>query len=262
MIPAAEILAWRRENPWSTDAQVEQDLLLCRCLVSLYSKAIIGDSVLFRGGTALHKLYFAPAQRYSEDIDLVQREPKPIGDLLEAIRSVINPLLGEPTWKQTASAWTLYYRATSERPPSVAMRVKIEINITEHFQVFETQKIPFKVDSGWFSGSCDIGTYQLSELLGTKMRALYQRRKGRDLFDLWLGLTKSDSDPGDIVNCFRKYMEAQGLSVTRKNFEKNLSEKLTNSAFLSDMNVLLRSGIQYNADEAYEMVLKKLLALI
>ena len=41
------------------------------------------------------------------------------------------------------------------------------------------------VDSEWFSGSGTIITYRLEELMATKLRALYQRRKGRDLFDLW-----------------------------------------------------------------------------
>ncbi|MGH2469017.1 MAG: nucleotidyl transferase AbiEii/AbiGii toxin family protein [Chloroflexota bacterium] len=41
--------------------------------------------------------------------------------------------------------------------------------------------------SPWFTGSADVPTFALEELLGTKLRALYQRRKGRDLFDLVLG---------------------------------------------------------------------------
>jgi predicted nucleotidyltransferase component of viral defense system len=262
VIPAADILAWRRDNPWSTDAQVEQDLLLCRCLVTLFSERAIGDSVLFRGGTALHKLHFAPAARYSEDIDLVQREASPIGKLVEAIRDAMSPLLGRPQWKQTDSGSTFSYRTASERPPSVPIRVKIEINTREHFQLLKTQSFYFKVDSAWFRGSCEIATYHLSELLGTKMRALYQRRKGRDLFDLWTGLTKGDAEPGDIVECFRKYIKTQGVSVTRKNFEKNLAEKMKSSPFLSDMDVLLRPGVRYDAVEAYELVLEKLISLI
>jgi predicted nucleotidyltransferase component of viral defense system len=60
----------------------------------LFSERTIADSVLFRGGTALHKLHFPPAARYSEDIDLVQREAQPIGKLVEVIRDVMSP-----SWK-------------------------------------------------------------------------------------------------------------------------------------------------------------------
>ena len=32
---------------------------------------------------------------------------------------------------------------------------------------------PFAVSSRWFEGSCQITSYELDELLGTKLRALY-----------------------------------------------------------------------------------------
>ncbi|MBM4319451.1 MAG: nucleotidyl transferase AbiEii/AbiGii toxin family protein, partial [Deltaproteobacteria bacterium] len=42
--------------------------------------------------------------------------------------------------------------------------------------------LPFRVENPWFSGAADVATYALDELLSTKLRALYQRKKGRDLF--------------------------------------------------------------------------------
>ena len=42
------------------------------------------------------------------------------------------------------------------------------------------------------------------------MRALYQRRKGRDLFDLAIGLANRRSDAGRIVAAFREYTEREG----------------------------------------------------
>jgi predicted nucleotidyltransferase component of viral defense system len=56
------------------------------------------------------------------------------------------------------------------------------------------KKHKFSVENQWFSGDCEITTYYLEELLGTKLRALYQRRKGRDLFDLWKALTTQKPD--------------------------------------------------------------------
>ena len=67
MIPRAHITAWRSIAPWSTDAQVEQDLVLSRALVEIYTDPALASSLAFRGGTALHKLYLSPALRYSED---------------------------------------------------------------------------------------------------------------------------------------------------------------------------------------------------
>ena len=90
MIPRAQITAWRARAPWSTDAQVEQDLALSRALVDLFSDDLLGRELAFRGGTALHKLHLEPAGRYSEDIDLVQTEAGPIGPVLDAIHEALD----------------------------------------------------------------------------------------------------------------------------------------------------------------------------
>ena len=69
MIPRAHITAWRSQAPWPTDAQIEQDLVLTRALTEIFKRSVIAKAVAFRGGTALHKLYFEQPGRYSEDID-------------------------------------------------------------------------------------------------------------------------------------------------------------------------------------------------
>lgn len=78
MIPQADIVAWRQFAPWADDAMVEQDLVLSRAVVEIFSDANLGGGLALRGGTALHKLVLSPPSRYSEDIDLVQVQPGPI----------------------------------------------------------------------------------------------------------------------------------------------------------------------------------------
>ena len=86
MIPRADIIAWRSRVKWKSDAQVEQDLILSRALVELFSQKFLTMNLAFRGGTALHKLHLTPASRYSEDLDFVQITAGPIGSVLDAIR--------------------------------------------------------------------------------------------------------------------------------------------------------------------------------
>ncbi len=74
MIPLAYIREWRQRVPWTQDAQVEQDLIISRALVEIFSHPDLAENLAFRGGTALFKLYLSRA-RYSEDIDLVQVRP-------------------------------------------------------------------------------------------------------------------------------------------------------------------------------------------
>lgn len=51
MISRAHITAWRAVAPWSTDAQVEQDLILSRALVQIFSEATLRNQLAFRGET-------------------------------------------------------------------------------------------------------------------------------------------------------------------------------------------------------------------
>jgi len=100
VIPRDYISEWRERAPWSEDFQFEQDLVISRALVAVYSDPALARALAFRGGTALYKLYLTPPVRYSEDIDLVQVEPGPAGALMDRLRSALDPWLGKARWKQ------------------------------------------------------------------------------------------------------------------------------------------------------------------
>lgn len=253
MIPQAYITAWRATAPWPDDAQVEQDLILSRAVVELFNLPELRDKFALRGGTALNKLFVAEPARYSEDIDLVQVAPAPIGPLLDALRGTLDPWLGEPR-RSVRQMVNLVYRFESEVQPVRQLRLKVEINTHEHFSVLGYKHKSLTVDSRWFSGTADVPTYGIDELMGTKLRALYQRRKGRDLFDLWLCLDRGMVDPDTVVRCFGRYMEAENHPVTRAQFEQNLHEKARDDAFMSDIAPLLAAGVAYDPDEAMRRV--------
>ena len=65
MIPESAILEWSNDIPWKSNAQIEQDLIICRALVELFNDEYLASHLAFRGGTALHKLYLHPQPRYS-----------------------------------------------------------------------------------------------------------------------------------------------------------------------------------------------------
>jgi len=262
VIPRASIVAWRSVAPWLADSQVEQDLVLSRVLVEVFSNTTLGGNLAFRGGTALYKLHFPSAWRYSEDIDFVQIQSGSIGVILDEIRRLIDPLLGIPTRDLKEDNVVLTYRFSSEIPPVVRLRLKIEINTREHFSVMGIEKRSYSVQSNWFSGVCELSTYSLEELLGTKLRALYQRRKGRDLFDLWIGLTDRQADNEAIVRVFQRYMEAGGDHVTQEEFRNNLQNKMKNRNFLRDTDGLLRPRITYDPQEAFRLVENRLINFI
>lgn len=233
---------------------MEQDLVISRALVELFSSNDIAQSLAFRGGTALYKLHFQPAARYSEDIDLVQTDHGGIGPSLDAIHAALDGWLGRPQWKQSEGRVTLNYRFDSEDFPPVRLKLKVEINSREHFTAYGLKNHHFEVSSRWFSGAAYLRTYDLDELLGTKLRALYQRKKGRDLFDLALALKRGGCSPERIVEAFALYMREDGLRVTRAMFEKNLDGKRNDPVFTADMTPLLVKGAIWDFEEAIELV--------
>ena len=264
MIPQAYLFEWRNHAPWAEMHQVEQDLVLSRAIIELYSDAVFKEAFAFRGGTAMQKLFFSQPVRYSEDIDLVQIKAEPIGLAIDSIRKNLDPWLGTPKRSRKQDRVTLYYRFDSEIAPVRTMRLKIEINTGEHFSVLPLKTINFKAKSNWFSGEADLITYELEELIGTKMRALYQRKQGRDLFDLAMVLKHFPHlDRKKVIECFSHYMSHVNASVTRAQFEANLAEKMSDGYFTSDIHSLLatESG-SFDGEDAATQVKESLLALL
>ncbi len=200
MIPRAFITEWSQQVAWQSYEQVEQDMVICRALIEIFSDEWLAGSLAFRGGTALHKLYLHPQLRYSEDIDLVQVRAEPIKETVQRLQAAL-AFLGESSVKPRRDGTQIICRFESEFPPSIRLRLKVEANTREHFNVLGLLQYPFEMKSSWFEGSCNLTTYRLEELLGTKLRALYQRKIRRDLFDLFLALTqKPDLDKDALLN--------------------------------------------------------------
>jgi predicted nucleotidyltransferase component of viral defense system len=195
-----------------------------------------------------------PQPRYSEDIDLVQINTEPIAETIDRIRAVLS-FLGKPKIKQKAHNNTMIFRFDSEIPPIIPIRLKVEINCREHFNVLGLTQCDFSISNQWFSGNCAITTYHLEELLGTKLRALYQRRKGRDLFDLYKAVSTQDVSMEKIIQCYRKYMNfAVEKPPTVKEYLQNMELKIQDDEFLGDTLMLLRPDELYNQVEAWGVV--------
>lgn len=259
MIPQSDIIEWSNTVAWQTNEQVEQDLVICRALVEIFNDDYLVKHLAFRGGTALHKLYLHPHSRYSEDIDLVQIKAEPIGQVLDRLRGVLG-FLGKARVEVGDTMATMKFRFESEIAPVVPMRLKIEINCREHFAELGWENRDFNVQSNWFEGSCFLTTYKLEELLGTKIRALYQRRKGRDLYDLYQAFTKVKPDVDAMLHCYRRYMEfSVGNIPSQKEFIQNMELKLQDNYFVGDIVALIRPNEPYNHQTAYELIKKELL---
>ena len=256
MIPQSYITAWRKHAPWQEDYQVEQDLIIHRSLIALFSDEFIRERLAFRGGTALHKLFLKQAARYSEDIDLVQVKAEPFGAIIDKIREALS-FLGSPRISQKQHNNTLVYRLQSE--DNVPIRLKVEVNTREHFSVFGIQNMTVKLESAWDKSEAVVSVFTLNELLATKLRALYQRKKGRDLFDLWYALNNAEVNTERVVEAFKYYMKAGGNLINQKLLIENIEKKINDKNFIGDTNGLLGPGVAYDIMEAYKQVKKEIL---
>ena len=248
MIPMDYITAWKSQAPWATMDLIEQDLVISRALVDLYTSNLLQEKIAFRGGTALNKLFFPTPARFSEDIDLVQFSSEPIGVTIDEIRARLS-WLGEPRRKQNEGRVTLTYRFETEATQT-QVKLKVEINTREHLSKFALVKKKLEVKNPWFTGTAEITSYLVEELLGTKVRALYQRRKGRDLFDLWLINEEIEVDWAKVAVCFRFYLAEEGTKISKNELFQNLDQKMLNREFLADMSAIKRSEIEYDPNQA------------
>ncbi len=260
MINPSFINEWNYDHPWISPAMVEQDLIISRVLVAIFSDAWLSEQMAFCGGTALHKLHFSPPARYSEDIDLVQIEPGPMRKTMDHLREALS-FLGEPSTKRSTLGHRLIYRFETGIRPFMPMRLKVEINCREHFHTLPDVHIPFHVKNSWFTGEALVHTYQLDELLGTKLRALYQRKKGRDLFDVDYALNHATINPHAVLLSFCQYMKGSASSIpTEREFLLNMDEKMKDESFLNDTRPILRPSIDFSPTQAYERVKERLLS--
>lgn len=255
MIPADAVTAWSVDHPWSTRVQVEQDLLLSRAICAIADDDYLGAELVFRGGTALHKLHLQRPWRYSEDLDYVRSSGTGIATLTRALTS-LGETLGFAVRTRVTEHPKVYWRATSVEDTPI--RIKIEVNTHERSPALPLSHAEHQVASAWWTGVGSVQTFQPAELVATKIRALYQRSKGRDLFDLWLALEHLHLDPDEILRAFGPYRPA-GLTAQRA--IDNLAEKVRDPLFRSDIDVLIaKLPDGYTVDGAAELVASRLLA--
>lgn len=260
MILKSHIIEWAKFVPWQQAYQIEQDLILSKALFDIYTSEELANKLAFRGGTALNKLYLKPASRYSEDLDFVQVSAEPIGSIVDTLREKLL-WLGEPQRKFSEGRVTLTYKVIAE--DGTPIKVKIEINSREHFTILGFKQVLFQISSSLLNSSCQVTTYKLEELLGTKLRALYQRKKGRDLFDIYFAMTQyRNLNLQQIVHCFKKYIAFTGNEITSRVLIANIELKMKDQGFRQDILPLLPNAhLEYEPEKALEIVRPLLLMI-
>ncbi|MFM7169025.1 MAG: nucleotidyl transferase AbiEii/AbiGii toxin family protein [Planctomycetaceae bacterium] len=244
MIPLAHITQWIANAPWPDMRQVEQDLIICRAMCDLFNHPQLKGRIAFRGGTAINKLLFEKPLRYSEDIDLVQVQPGPIGEIIDGVRDALS-WLGKCNRDQAPHTTHLVFRFQPEVGGGKPLKLKVEINTREHQNLYGLKVYPFDLASDWHTAATQVVSFEPEELFGTKLRAFLQRNKNRDLFDLNEGLLHLGLDGLQVIDCFNFYLGLEECPISRANAEERMLKKL-NHSLIEDIAPLLPPGVVFD----------------
>jgi len=271
-----DILAHQHNVPWGQFRQVEQDLQLCRAIHAIFSDKFLSSQVAMRGGTLLHKVHLAPPARYSEDIDLVLFGDRSADHVQKGLVRVLEPVLGRPSLSLEESVrltirntfrpsrlLRLSYKVPTVIEPGAALSIKVEVNVDERKSHRPIVVLPFSVPYRGGKLEASLNGYELHEMLGTKMRALFQRKAGRDLFDLYWALSQHvEVDPAEVIASFSFYLLREGSVPGRQAFVDGLHERLLDRSFCTDMTQMLRKGLSYDPQVAGNYIEARLLSLL
>jgi predicted nucleotidyltransferase component of viral defense system len=206
LIDRRELLEKARQKNFSL-MMVEKDYVLGWLLYGLAQDR----DLVFKGGTALSKVYFPRIWRLSEDLDfsLVNGELK---TLLEGIGSVLDDV-------KKKSGIEFVLKSSHINPDYLQLKVQykgvmdrnwIKVDVTMDDVVDRpvmkaiprkySDYVPFKVR-----------VESLEEILASKLRAVIERKKCRDYFDLWK-LIQTDFDRQKIRHVFKKKLAVKSLA--------------------------------------------------
>jgi predicted nucleotidyltransferase component of viral defense system len=255
MIPSNDIVKWAIDHQWPTRDQVEQDLLLSQAMCEISNDDLLGQELVLRGGTSFHKLFLPQPLRYSEDLDYVRVSEGGIGDVMKSLTALGNEL-GYKVNTKMGIYPKVFWKSTAES--GLPLKIKIEINTFERSPSLPLITVYHEIDTTWCQTSADVQVFQVEELVATKIRALYQRSKGRDLFDFWLALDLLALDSEKIIGAFEPYRPEKTSSIQMIN---NLEAKLEDRAFLEDLNSLVvRNDLKYEPNVAGRLIIDKVIS--
>ena len=238
--------AHRQEIPQQV---IEKDYVLSYILAGISTHPAIKDVFVFKGGTALRKLFFGD-YRFSEDLDF-SASNSPKGKQLEsALREAVDKAsrlilahgpftveleryLEREPHPHGQEAFTI--RVQFPWHPSPLCRLKVEITHDEPVLVEPEKR---RLIHGYEEDlPCDICCYRLEEIIAEKLRALLQthqklvirgwnRPRTRDYYDLWRILDEF----GDGLDC-----EQIGTLLERKSAHRGVSFRSLNDFFSDEL---------------------------
>ena len=190
----------RRAEAQVTLETTEIDYVLAWAIWGFFQNELLKDNLVFKGGTALRKIYFPnyTEYRYSEDLDFTAKTELPEDDLREAIDSActlareasnieltLGPLKSYESSGSKAYKGRLYF--IGPRQPRSPRKLNVDIDCSEKIVLSPRLLSLDHPYSDADDCSVLVYTYPLEEILAEKLRALItpERVRARHFFDVW-----------------------------------------------------------------------------
>ena len=211
---------------------IERDYVLNKILEGLSRQPDFQSNFVFKGGTAVKKLFFSD-WRFSEDLDFTSlRSMKPIhirrvfqaacGDCQEVVGLSIQtqgltwPSKGNQKYPGYVGL-KLYYDGPLLKASGYRNVVKVDISQDEPIvgEIKELKLIPVYPDDSDVS----MGSYSIEEILGEKLRSILERGKSRDYYDVWALLKQyaKKINSGETVRIFKAKCEHKQIRFLSPN---------------------------------------------
>lgn len=249
MISVEELTHWRSAVPWNDDEQVAQDLILARLVVEVANDPLLHRAVTFKGGTCLHKVWLDVPWRYSEDLDYQLTEPIDLRDLITAYRA-LGEKVGFSETNRNINSQFVHVLMTGTNHVGDPLRVKTDIQRAPRRLPDGTEPQEFHVDSPGFQGGGFIPAFPPEEIIASKVIAVYQRKRPRDLFDMWAAIRSDLVEAKDVAASYGTYRPPDPRHWTARQAARSLVERVTDHEYVADLAELARyAPVEYDLAE-------------
>jgi len=169
---------------------IEKDFAISCALLAI-SKSGLKGHLVFKGGTAIKKIYY-PEARFSEDIDFTARsldEDKTINSLKELfIEKAVDSVSFEGAYEERFSQTGRRLRLPFIGPLRYRNSIRIDLSFRDDL-ILDVKERPVLSKYG-DSLSCNVYTIEFMEIMAEKLRALIDRGYPRDYYDVASHLDK------------------------------------------------------------------------
>lgn len=228
MIPQAEIskIAFREGM---SDKVVEKDYVITWIILAL-ADSELKDSLAFKGGTALKKIYF-PAYRYSEDLDFTLMREISSADLLLGLNRTLDTLAKEQGFQfatpeekvevrsDSLTAYINFVGPLQARLDSRSIKVDFTFSEKLIFPI-EAKEIHSPYSDAMVR---NFSAYTLEEILIEKLCAIIGRTEPRDIYDVNYLFGVNGIDFHKITEAFREKAAFKEIDPSR--LKESLNDK-------------------------------------